>query len=145
MGSLDALLTTFERNGASALVAFGKAAMEEGDRQLVLSGGGFEAELAQPAVDFFNRGIKPLIDRLVVGIATDIRAIDLLAVEQDDDGVLELHPRHFARERHVADREHVFAVGREVVLGDEAAARAEGHPFDVMLLPAGAGGTIRWQ
>ena len=74
-----------------------------------------------------------------------VGAIELLAVEQRDHRVFELHPRHFARERHVADRELVFAVCREIVFDDEAAARAERHPFDVMLLPAGAGSARRRQ
>ena len=107
--------------------------------------GGVEADLPQPAVDLFDRGIQPLVDRLVVGFAADGRAVELLAVEQRDHRVLELHPRHFARQRHVADRELVFAVGREVVLDAEAAARAERHAFDVMLLPARAGLAVRRQ
>ena len=41
--------------------------------------------------------------------------------------------------------ELVFAVRREVVLDDEAAARAEGHPLETMLLPAGAGRAARRQ
>ena len=145
MRGLDALLTTFERDRANTLVAFGEAAMHERDRQLVLPCRGVEADLPQPVVDLFNRGIERLIDRLVVGFAADRRAIELLAVEQRDHRVLELHPRHFARQRHVADRELVLAVRREIVFDDEAAARAEGHPFDVMLLPAGAGSAARRQ
>ena len=113
--------------------------MHEGDPELVLPGRCVEANLPQPVVDFFDRGIERLIDRLVFGFAADCRAVELLAVEQRDHGVLELHPRHFARQRHVADRELVLTVRREIVFDDEAAARAEWHPFDVMLLPAGAG------
>ena len=84
----------------------------------MLPGRGLKADLPQPAVDFFDRGIQALVDRLVVGLAADIGAIELLAVEQRDHRVFELHPRHFARERHVADRELVFAVGREIVFDD---------------------------
>ena len=123
---------------ARPLVAFGEAALHERDRQRVLPGRRVEPDLAQPAVDLFDRRIQLLIDRLVVGVTADGRAIELLAVEQRDDRVLELHPRHFARQRHVADRQFVFAVGREVVLDAEAAARAEGHALETMLLPAGA-------
>ena len=145
MRGLDALLTALQRDGASTLVAFGEAAMHERDRQLVLPCRGSKADLPQPSVDLFDRGIQPLVDRLVVGVAADRGAIELLAVEQRDHRVLEFHPRHFARERHVADRELVFAVCREIVFDDEAAARAERHPFDVMLLPAGAGSAGRRQ
>ena len=145
MRGLDALLTALQRDGASTLVAFGEAAMQKGDRQLVLPGRGSKADLPQPSVDFFDRGIQPLVDRLVVGFAADIGAIELLAVEQGDHRVFEFHPRHFPRQRHVADRELVFAVCREIVFDDEAAARAERHPFDVMLLPAGAGSAVRRQ
>ena len=145
MRGLDALLATLERHRARALVALGEAAMHEGDGQLVLPLRGMEADLPQPSVDLFNRGIEFLIDRLVIGFAADGRAIELLAVEQRDHRVLELHPRHFARQRHVADRELVVAVGREVVFDDEAAARAEGRALEVMLLPAGAGRALRRQ
>ena len=100
------------------LVALGVAALHERDRQLVLAGRRVEVDLAQPSVDLFDRGIERLVDRLVVGFAADVRAVELLAVEQHDHRVLELHARHFARERHVADRELVLAVGREVVLDD---------------------------
>ena len=139
MRGLDTLLATLERDGASALVAFGEAAMHESDRQRVLPLRGLEAELPQPSVDFFDRWIQSLIDRLVVGVAADRGAIELLAVEQRDHRVLEFHPGHFARKCHVADRELVFAVCREVVFDAEAAAGAERHPFKAMLLPASAG------
>ena len=145
MRGLDALLTAFQRDGARALVAFGEAAMHEGHRQLVLPCRGLEADLPQPPVDLLDGGIQPLVDRLVIRLAADRGAIELLAVEQHDHRVLELHPRHFARQRHVADRELVVAVRREVVLDDEAAARAERHPFEPMLLPAGAGRARRRQ
>ena len=89
--------------------------------------------------------IECLVDRLVIAFAADVRAVELLAVEQHDDRVLELHARHFARERHVADRELVLAVGGEVVLDDEAAARPERHTLEVMLLAARARSALRRQ
>ena len=58
MRGLDALLPALERDGADALVAFGEAALQEGDGQLVLPGRGAEADLPQPAVDFLDRGIE---------------------------------------------------------------------------------------
>ena len=145
MRGLDALLTALQRDRASTLVAFGEAAVHEGDRQIVLPGRGAKVDLPQPSVDFLDRRIQPLVDRLVVGFSADSGAIELLAVEQRDHRVFEFHPRHFPRQRHVADRQLVVAVGREIVFDDEAAARAERHPFDVMLLPAGAGRARRRQ
>ena len=58
MRGLDALLPALERDGADALVALGEAAMHERDRQLVLALRGVEADLPQPAVDLFDRGIE---------------------------------------------------------------------------------------
>jgi hypothetical protein len=81
----------------------------------------------------------------VVCFATDVRAVDLLAVEQHDHRVLELHARHFACHRHVADGQLVFAVGREVVLDVEAAACPERHPLETVLLAAGSGRGARRQ
>src|SRR5262245_19814521 len=145
MRRLDALLTAFERDRARALVTLGIAALHERDRQLVLTLCRLELDLPQPSVDRFDCGIQRLIDRLVVDVPTDVRAIELDAIEQREDGVLELHPRHFARERHVTNGQLVFAVRREVVLDDEATARAEGHALETMLLAARAGRALRWQ
>src|SRR5262249_49087019 len=99
MRSLYALLTTFERSGANALVAFGEAAMQKGPRQIMLSGRGVKVDLPQAPVDFFDRRVQTLIDRFVVGLAADIGAIEFLAVQQHNDRVFKLHSRHFARER----------------------------------------------
>src|SRR5712691_4789963 len=76
MRGLDALLTALQRDRASTLVAFGEAALHEGDRQFVLPCRGSKADLPQPSVDFFDRGIQPLVDRLVVGFAADGGAIE---------------------------------------------------------------------
>src|SRR5262245_22848196 len=110
MRSLYALLTTFERNGANALVTFGKAALQKGYCKVVLSGRRFEPDSTQPPVDVFYGRIEALVDRLVVGFAADIGAIDFLAVKQCNNRVFELHPRYFSRQRHVADGQFVFAV-----------------------------------
>ena len=123
MCGLYALLATLQRYGANALVAFGKAAMHEGYRQLMLPFRGFEADLPQPPVDFFHRRIEALVDRLVVGFAADIGAIEFLAVKQCNYRVFELHLRHFSRKRHIADGQFVFAVDRENVFDAEPASR----------------------
>ena len=146
MRGLDALLAALERDGARALVALGEAAVHERDRRACAARPSRGTRIFRSRLLIrFDRGIERLVDRLVVRFAADRRAIELLAVEQHDHRVLELHPRHFARERHVADRELVLAVRREIVFDDEAAARAERHAFDVMLLPAGAGSAARRQ
>ncbi len=142
---LHALLAAVDRIGAHALVALGVAAAQEGHRDLVLAGGGVEVDVAQPLVDLEHAVVELLVDQLVVFLAADVGAVELLAVEQGDDRVLELHLRHFAGQRHVADGQHIFAVGREHVLLDHAAARAERHAVLVLLLVAGALGGARGQ
>src|SRR5690606_41117400 len=61
-------------------------------------------------------------------------ALPILAVHDDDDMVLELHVVAPDVRRHVGDVDLVLAVGREVVLDDEAAPRAERKAFHVRLL-----------
>src|SRR5262245_40869952 len=134
MHRLDALLSALECRRADAFIALGVAAMDEGNRQAMLSGRGMEADLPQASVDLLHCRIELLIDRLVVLLPADVGAVELLPVEERDDRVLELHARHFARERHIADRELVLAVGREGVFDAHAAARAERHPFKIVLL-----------
>src|SRR5690606_41401125 len=56
-------------------------------------------------------------------------ALPILAVHDDDDMVLELHVVAPDVRRHVGDVDLVLAVGREVVLDDEAAPRAERKAF----------------
>jgi hypothetical protein len=145
MCPLNAFLAAFERDRARAFVAFGEAAVDERHGERMLPCRRREGNSAQPVVDGFDGRIERLVDRLVIGFTTDVRAVELFAVEQHDDGVLELHARHFARERHVADRELVFAVGRKVVRDDEAAARAERQAGQMVLLPPRAGSAVRRQ
>src|SRR5690606_1478828 len=92
---LDALLPPFERDGSRALVALGEAAVDERDGQLVLPRRRVETDLAEPAVDLLDGRLQQLIDGLVVRFAADVRTVELLAVQEGDDGVLELHSRHF--------------------------------------------------
>src|SRR5262249_23160357 len=75
---VSAFVPALERDGADALVALGKAALHEGDGQLVLPLRGLESDLPQPSVDGFDGGIQRLVDRLVVGFPADVRAVDLL-------------------------------------------------------------------
>src|SRR5690606_9506756 len=125
MRRLDTLLSALERDRPNALVTLREAAVHERDGELVLPGRSFEAAPAQPVLELVDGRTEPLVDRLVVALAAAVRAIDLFAVEQRDDRVVDLHARHFARARHVADRELVLAVRREIVRDDEPAAGAE--------------------
>src|SRR5262245_10012226 len=50
MHSLYALLTTLWRNGANALVAFGKTAMQKGYRQFMLTGRGIKVNLPEAPI-----------------------------------------------------------------------------------------------
>ena len=88
--------------------------------------------------------IQRLIDRLVVGLAADVRAIELLAVEQRDrcSRTPSAALRAPAPCRRWSAR---IRRRREVVFDAEAAARAEGHAFEAMLLAAGAGSALRRQ
>ncbi len=137
MHAVNAVLAALERGDPHALVAFREAAVHERDGHRVLAGGGVEPDPLQARIDRRHGVVENLVDPLVVGFAADLGAVELLAVEQRDDRVLELHARHFARQRHVADRQLVFAVGEERVLDAHAAARAERHALVVPLLGAG--------
>ena len=66
----------------------------------------------------------------------DVERADPLAVDQDDQLlVLRLGAVELTRvAAHREPGEQVLAVGREVVTNQQAAARAEGQPFDVRFL-----------
>jgi hypothetical protein len=118
------------------VVAFGVASLHESDGQLMLPCRGFEFDFSQASVNGFDRRIQQLIDRLVIGFASDIGSIKLLAVKQRDHRVFEFHARNFTGQRHVADSEFVFAIRRKIMFHHETAARAERHSFNMVLLPA---------
>ncbi len=103
MHHLDTLLSTLQRCRAETLVALGETTVQERDCDAVLPGGGMKADILQPSVDGGHGRILSLIDRLLIGVATDVSAEEFLAVEQRHDRVLELHPRHVASQRHIAD------------------------------------------
>ena len=76
------------------------------------------------------------VARLVVRLAADRRGEDLLAVDRDDEEVRRLvsldADQPFGHGLQETAREHVLAVGRELVTDQHAAARAERQPFDVL-------------
>ena len=112
--------------------------MYECDRDFVLTCCCLEPDLSQPPVDFLHSSIQPLVDRFVVLFASDIGTVELLAVKQSNDRVLEFHPGHFASKSHVADREFIFAIDRECVFDSHPSTRAERHFLKAMLLLARA-------
>ena len=144
------MLAAFQRIGRAPIVtrlvlqgariAFGIAATQEGHRKRVLTRSGCEADVLEAAVDLRHCIIQTLIDCCVIVFATDFGAPNFLAIEQCDDRVLELHVGHSARQRHVADGEHVVTVGREVVQRAHATARTKGHAVLVATLIARASG-----
>ena len=59
---------------------------------------------------------------------------NLQAIDHEDDPVLVLHALHVAAGREIADVEDIFAVRRESVLDQHAAARSQRQSFDVEAL-----------
>jgi hypothetical protein len=79
-----------------------------------------EADVLQPLVDGFDRRILLLVDGLHVVFAADGGLVDQLAVQRDDQLVLELHVVDPQGLRHVGDVQHVLAPPGSVN-GDAAA------------------------
>ena len=104
----------------------------------------------EAVVDRIQRAVVDLIEALHVLFAADHDLVDELAVERDDERVLELHVVAPEAADHVGDVHFVFAVGREVVLCQDAATGAERQTGNVrccvvavvlyVLLPARASG-----
>ncbi len=145
MRGLNARLATLKRDRANPLVAFGETPVNECDCELVPPGWRLETDAAQAIVDPLDGRVELLVDRFVVRLAADSRAKELLAVKQGEHGIFELHSRHFAGERHVADREFVLAGSREIVFDSETAASPERQAGNVVLLPTAAGFSARRQ
>ncbi len=114
-----------------------KRAVAEGHDEAVHAGLRVEADVLQALVDGIDRRILLLVDGLHVLLAADGRFVDQLAVERDDQVVLELHVVDPQGLRHVGDVQHVLAVGREVVVDGDAAARAQRQAILVEQLRAG--------
>ena len=119
------------------ILGLGKAAVLERHGEVMDARRRLEADVLQPLVDGFDRRILLLVDGLHVLFAADAGLVDLLAVEHDDQLVLELHVVDPEGLRHVGDVERVLAVGREVVVHHNAAARAERQAVLVDALGAG--------
>ena len=105
-----------------------------------------EADVLQALVDAIQRAVLHLIVELHVLFAADHRLVDQLAVERDDQRVLELHPAAPDVGGQVGDVDGVFAVRREIDFAENAAARAERQARDVRKLRAGrrAEGPAAW-
>src|SRR5690606_30455357 len=67
-------------------------------------------------------------------VATDHGLVHLLAVDGDDQRVLEFDVVHPGMEDEIAHADGVFTIDREFVLDEHAAAGAERQTFDVELL-----------
>src|SRR6185503_8644658 len=98
-------------------------ALPECDANLVRACGRGEPNVLQAFVDRIDGRVLPLVDGLHVGFAADRGLVDLAAIERHDDLVLELHVVDPDRLRHVGDVDDVLAVGRELMLDDDAATR----------------------
>ena len=98
-----------------------------------------EADVLQARVDAVERAVLHLVVQLHVLFAADHRLVDDLVVHGHDQRVLELHAVAPDVGDHVGDVDDVFAVRREIDVGEDAAARAERQPGHVRELRAGAG------
>ena len=92
---------------------------------------------AQALVERLFRQRQVRVRQLVVVLAADRRGEHALAVDADLELVRPLEPGHVADDvLQQVDAEVVVGIEREVVVDDDAAARAERQPFDVIALRA---------
>ena len=91
------------------------------------------------ALTLVQGAVLHLVVQLHVLFAADHRLVDHLAVEGDDERVLELHAVAPDVGGDVGDVDDVFAVRRQVDVGEDAAARAERQAGHVRELRARAG------
>ncbi len=116
------------------LVRLGLALRDERDRHVVRPGRNEHAR-PQALVDRVRGRRHVRVGHRVVFLAADGREEHALAVDRDLDVVRPLEARHVADD--VAHEEHVegvLAVEREVVMDQDAAARAERQSLDVLRL-----------
>ncbi len=80
-------------------------------------------------------GVRPPLPSFGADLFVPVEQVHACAVDRDLE-LLALHVAEHGREvaGHALHREHVVAVGRELVLDQHAAARAERQPFDVTVL-----------
>ncbi len=145
MHGMYTILAPFQRRDTRELIAFREAALYERDGDGMLPCSGIKTNTTQTIVDLGYRIVLYLVDRLVIGFAADVGAEKFHTIKQCHDSVFEFHVGHFAREREIADRQFILAIGKEVVLDAHAAACTERHTFVVALLRAGAWRAARWQ
>ncbi len=111
------------------------------DERRVQSGVGQIARRDERDADFVEAGLDRNLRRaaavafLIADLRVPVVEVHACAVDRDLE-LLALHVAEHGREvaRHSLDGEHVVAVGRELVLDQHAAARAERQPFDVAVL-----------
>ena len=119
------------------IVAFGEAARDERGADAAPAGFDVDANAAEAVLDRLDLFDLALIERLRVDLAADVAGEHLGAVDRDGDRVLVLEPavriaaQLGARDRRDVQVDLVGAVGREVVLDEQAVARAERQAVDV--------------
>ena len=112
----------------------GAGALDERDRDLVHAGRHVHGNLREPLHDLGARRRTAAVHEVEILAAAELRAEHLVAVEQHDGRVLALERAGIEPDVEVRDRDAVFAVGQEVVREAHAAARAERHAVDVVVL-----------
>ena len=120
------------------VVGLGKGAAPERDADPVRAGGGGEADVLQAGVRLVQGAVLHLIVELHVLFAANDGLVDHLAVQGHDQRVLELHPAAPDIGHDVGDIHHVFAIRRQIHVGEDAAAGAERQASHVRQLRAGS-------
>ena len=116
------------------LVGLRRVATHERDADHVRPGFHLDPRL-QPLVDLVGGLRHVAVGREVVGLAAHLHQEHALAVDGDLELVRELQAGHVADDvAEEEDGELVLGVLREVVPEEQAAARAERQPFDVIFL-----------
>ena len=136
---VQTVLSTAGRKHLLLIVRLRERLPPEGDADPVRPGRGGEADVLEPGVDPIECAALHLIVGLHVLFAADHRLVDDLVVERHHERVLVLHAVAPDMGGHVGDVDDVFAVGRQIDVGQDAAARAERQPGHVGELRAGAG------
>ena len=123
-------------------VGFRHGARDERGRDRVRPGRHRHADVLEPAVDLGDGRSLAQIDRFDVVGPADLVLEHLLAVDRENQPVPVFEAFDVARPSEAAEVELVVAVGREEMLDEHAAARAERHARDVVVLVDAGRGVV---
>ncbi len=124
-------------------VRFRERSMQERDAEPMHAGRRVERDVLQACVDRVDGRRADLVQLFEILAAADVELEEFAAVEHGDDSRLVLLIEAPEARHEITDVEPVFAVGREVVLDDRAAARAERQARHVKLLRSRVADRVR--